>query len=102
VNPAPDSLLSSLPDSLVDNIPQIPMDAENEDKTKDQNKSSDTAALSKEPPQTDAGKDTCQFGCSYESASLVDSMPSISLNAENKKNTEQECSDKATLSNVPS
>jgi len=58
VNPAPDSLLSSMPDSLVDNIPQIPMDAEKEDNT-DKNKCSDTASQSKEPPQTDARKDTC-------------------------------------------
>lgn len=88
-----------MPDSLVDNIPPIPMVAEKEEKT-EQNRCSNTAAMSEDPPQSDAGKDTCQFGCSYESDSLVDSMPSISLDAENEKNTDQECFDKAKLSNV--
>lgn len=101
VSPAPDSFLSSIPDSLVGSITAIPYDAENEEDT-EQNKYSDTVDLSEEPPNSDAGKDTCQFVCSYESDSLVDSMTLTPLDAENDKNTDQKvCSDIATLPNIP-
>ncbi len=82
VNPAPYSFLSSIPDSLVDNIPSHSMDPE-KGGDEENSDSYDVIDLSKVPPQTD----THLVGCSNNFDYSVCNTLSLSVDPEKEGDT---------------